>query len=121
MATKTLDQPANSGPGASATKRRYGYGTVAVHTTLASCDVIDIRDYRDIGVKPPTGVTALVVYAAETVDGTFVLVDNIGTNGSVTMTAERWFTLDTTKIGPYGFIKLQSAGATGNAAVAGKT
>ena len=121
MATKTIDAPARS-DGAAPYKRRYGVATtVAVHATLGSCDVLDARDYRDIAVKPPASVTALAVYASETADGTFVLVDNIGTAGDVTVTASKWNTLDTAKIGPYGFLKFQSTGANGNMSVVGKT
>lgn len=106
MATKTVNPPSGS-QGAESVKPRYGtIDAVAVNTTLGSCDVVDIRDWRDIAVKPSASITSLVVYASETVSGTFVIVETIGTNGSVTVVASRWNVLDVTKIAPFGFIKL---------------
>lgn len=120
MATKIINPPAAS-QAAEVTKPRYGTTTFHCDTTLADCDVLDIREWRDIAIKPVAAVTAVAVYAAETADGTFVLVDNIGTAGSVTVTASKWNVLDITKIAPFGFVKLVPTGAEGTFAVVGKT
>lgn len=120
MATKIIN-PVSGSAGADAVKRRYGtVAGVVVDTTLGDCDVLDIQDYRDIAVKPSASITSLVVYAAEAANGSFVIVDNIGTNGSVTVVAAKWNTLDTAKIGPYGFIKLVP-NVDGTVEVVGKT
>ena len=120
MATVIISPPANS-MSASPIKRRWGQVSAAVNTVLANCDVIDVRDFRDIAVKPPVSVTSLTVYSSETENGTYVIVNDIGTAGVVTVVADKWNVLDTTKIGPFGFIKLLSAGASGSAVVQGKT
>lgn len=121
MATKTID-PVIGSDSAHATKKRWGLATaVAVTSAIGTCDAIDVRDYRDLAVKPSAGVTALSVYASETVGGTYVLVDSIGTNGSVTVVASKWNVLDTTKIAPFGWIKLLAAGADGTVSITGKT
>lgn len=120
MATVVVNPGANS-LGASPVKRRWGTVSAAVNSALGSCDVIDIRDYREIAVKPPAGVTALAVYSSESENGTYVLVDNIGTNGVVTVVADKWNVLDTAKICALGFIKLVSTGANGSAVIQGKT
>lgn len=117
---KTLSAPTGS-QGAEATKRRYGtLAGVVVDTTLGNCDSVDIREFRDIGLKPSASITSLSIYAAETASGTYVLVDSIGTNGAVTVVAAKWNTLDTTKIGPYGFIKMVP-NTNGTVEVVGKT
>lgn len=121
MATRTID-PLSGSDGASPTKRRYGAINVAatVDTTLGNCDVIDIREMHDIAVKPSAGITTLTVYASETAAGTFVIIDSIGTNGAVTVVASKWNTLDITKIGPYGFLKMVP-NTNGTVSVVGKT
>lgn len=105
MPTKIVNAP-NGSQSADVIKRRYGTAAaVTVNTTLADCDPVDIRDYKDIAVKPSASITSLVVYASETESGTYVIVETIGTNGSVTVVAARWNVLDITKIGPFGFLK----------------
>lgn len=120
MATKTVNAPSGS-QGAESVKPRYGtIADVTVDTVLADCDVIDIREWRDIAVKPNGTINSLSVYAAESVGGTYVLVDSIGTNGAVTVVAAKWNVLDITKIAPFGFIKLVSS-ADGTVQVVAKT
>lgn len=106
MATKIVNPPAGS-MGADAIKHRYGtIDAVAVNTNIANCDVLDIRDYLYVALKPSAGITTLTFYGAETAAGTYVVIDSIGTNGAVTVVAAKWNALDTTKIGPFGFIKM---------------
>jgi hypothetical protein len=79
-----------------------------------------MRELADAAVKPPTGVTSLTFYGCETESGTFVLIDDVGTAGVVTVTADKWQKFPD-KIFPHGFIKMVSAGANGNAVIVGKT
>ena len=120
VTAEVLSPPALS-DGATGVKRRYGTATVTTHASdLASCDSLDVRDFREIAVKPPASATTITVHASETAAGTYVLVDNIGTNGVITCPASKWTTLDTTKIGPFGFLKFFSSTA-GEMAIVGKT
>lgn len=120
MATKALAAPSGS-QSAESIKRRYGtVAGVVVDTTLADCDVLDIREFEAVAVKPSAGITSLSVYASETAGGTFVLVDSIGTNGAVTVVASKWNVLDVTKIAPFGFVKFVP-NADGTVEVVGKT
>jgi len=120
LLTPKLNPPTGS-DGAMAVKPRYGVlTTFHTDTVLGDCDVVDIRDFRDIAVKPGATITTITIHASEAADGTFVLVDNIGTNGVVTLPASKWTALDVTKIAPFGFIKIMSS-ADGEAAMVGKT
>jgi hypothetical protein len=123
MATRTINAETNV-QGADPIKHRYGVidvAAVAHNATLATSDVIDIREFEAIAVKPQTaGTTSLSVHAAETPGGTFVLVDSIGTNGAVTVVASKWNVLDVTKIKPFGYIKFL-ANQADTVSVVGKT
>jgi hypothetical protein len=112
MATKVIE-PVLGSPSADVIKHRQGVVTgVTVDTTLGNCDVVDIRDYIYIAVKPSAGITSLSVYGSETEGGTYVLLDSIGTNGAVTVVASKWNTFDTIKMVP---------NTNGTVSVAGKT
>lgn len=117
MATVVMNPPTGA-DSASATKRRGSVASLAIHTSLGSCDVLNMSGITDIAVKPPAGVTAVTVYAAETADGTFVLVDTAGTNGVIAVVASKWNVL--AGLAPFAFIKLLATGATGTCAVIGK-
>lgn len=111
MATKTIN-PLSGASAAEVVMRRFGTTTVTCHgTDPATSDVLDKREYQSIAVKPPASATTITVYAAEAADGTFVLVDNIGTNGVITCPASKWTTLDPTKIAPLGFLKFLASTA----------
>ncbi len=115
MATVAFDTtitPANLGAPRKATQVTT---LVAVNSNQTLCDVLDFRGFRFIAVKPPAGVTSLTFYSSQTVGGTFVLIDDIGTNGALTVTASVWNNVDPTKIAPHQFIQMKSAGANGNA------
>ena len=117
---KILNPPTGS-DGASPTKKRYATQSITCHASdLAECDSLDVRDYESLAVKPPASATTITVHASETASGTYVLVDNIGTNGVITCPASKWTTLDVTKIAPFGFLKFftSTGGAMG---VVGKT
>jgi hypothetical protein len=109
MATKSFDTTVNSPH-----FRKGVASTVAVHTTQGSCDVLDFRGFKHLSVKPPASVTSLTVYGSQTEDGTYVLLNDLGTNGVVTLTASVWTSLDWTKIASHSFLQFKSAGATGN-------
>ncbi len=99
-------------------KKAYTATTlVAVNSNQALCDVLDIRSFRMLAVKPPVGVTSLTIYACNVNNGTFVLVNDLGSSGVVTLTASVWTSLDWTKLAPHHFIQMKSAGANGNAVV----
>lgn len=105
-------------PTLASTPRKGVAPTVAVHTTQSSCDALDISGFRFFAVKPPTGVTSLTFYGSQNLtDTNFVLLDSIGTNGVVTVTANVWTVLDYTKLIQFPYIQMKSAGATGNAVV----
>ena len=114
MANKAL-----AGSGDSMMLRRWGYASVVVDTVLADCEPVDIRNYGSIAVKPGAGITTLTIYASGTIDGTYVLVTDLGTAGAVTVTASRWQSL-AVGIAAMGFIKMQS-NADGTVEVCGKS
>lgn len=88
--------------------------TLAVDSTQTNDDVLDLRGVRTLAVKPSASVTTLTCYGCDTNNGTFVLIDSLGTNGVVTVVASKWNVFDPTKIGPIHFIQMKSdqAGAT---------
>jgi hypothetical protein len=111
---------ASGSDGAQATKRRYGTCLAAVvDTTLDNCDIVDVRDYASIAVKPSAGITSLTVYSSDIASGTFVIVDSLGTAGAVTVTASKWNVIDLTKL-PFGFLKFVP-NSNGTIDVVGKT
>jgi hypothetical protein len=109
MATKSFDTTVN-GP----FFRKGVASTVAVHTTQGSCDILDFRGFRHLSVKPPTGVTSLTFYGSQTEAGTYVLLNDLGTAGVVTLTADVWTSIDWTKVASHSFLQMKSAGNTGN-------
>lgn len=94
---------------------------VAVNTSQGSCDILDISGIKFMAVKPPTSVTSLTFYAATSPSGAFVLINDLGTAGVVTVTASVWTSIDYTKLAPYRYIQMKSAGANGNCEVVGST
>jgi hypothetical protein len=113
---KVLNPPSGS-DGANAIKRRWASQTSACHATdLAECDSLDVRDYESLAVKPPAAATTITVHASETAAGTYVLVDNLGTNGVITCPASKWTTLS---LAGLGFLKFFTSTA-GNMVVTGK-
>lgn len=105
MAVKRLEPIAGS-KSADVTIRRGGRALAAtVNTVLASCDVVDIREFTTVAVKPSAGITTLDVYASDVEDGTFVLVNDIGTAGVFTVVASKWQALTAAAIAPHNFLK----------------
>ena len=115
MATVAFDT--TNSPTSQSSPKKGGTITtlVAVNTSQPSCDVLDFRGFKHLSVKPPTGVTSLTFYGCNTSGGTFVLINDLGTNGAVTVTASVWNMIDYTKLAPHHFIQMKSAGANGNA------
>lgn len=95
--------------------------TLSIDSTQTNCDVVDVRGIRYLAIKPSASVTQVSFYACDTSTGTFVLVDNIGTNGVVSITASKWTTFDWTKIAPLRFIQMKSDQAGATAVVVGKS
>lgn len=120
MAVKILDAADDSLGGLGVIKKRQASVSIAVNSSIGSCDVLDCRQYSSLAIKPPTGCTGLTAYASESAAGTFVLVNDVGTNGAFNVTASVFQLLDA-KLAPYGFLKFVAAGANGNAVVVGKT
>lgn len=122
--TTMIVSPETGATGAEAIKRRYGSvlgAAVNQSVGLASCDIIDIRDYFAIAVKPSAGITQLSVYASpDKTAANFVLVDSIGTAGVVSTPASKWTVLDPTKIAPFGYLKF-IPNADGTVDVVGKS
>lgn len=88
-----------------------------VYTAMTSqglCDVLDFRNYKNLAVLPAVNQTGVTVWAASqsTVAG-FNKVNDIGTTGSVAMSATTWNSLDPSKIAPYSYLQLQAGGTNG--------
>jgi len=90
---------------------------IIINSTQSEDDMLDITGYRFFAVKPSANVTTLTFYASETIGGTYVLADNIGTNGVVTLPASKWTVIDGTKIAPLCFIQMKSDQAAATASV----
>jgi len=82
--------------------------TVQVSSTQSECDFLDIRGFKFLAVKPPASVTTLTFYGCQTKGGTYVLINDLGTAGVVTLTASRWTSIDYTKLAPHHFIQMKS-------------
>lgn len=93
--------------------RIYRTETVAITNDIGTCGVINMQNASGLAVLVPTGVTSLTYYACATTDGTYVIVDNLGTAGVSTVTAAKWFTCPA-DIFPYPFVKLLGNAAGGS-------
>ena len=119
MAVKSLEANVDQGAGV---PRRYGYNTGTFGANAGASDEFDIRHLNSIAIQPPTGCTAVTIYASVAAGGTYALVNDLGTNGVVSVTASVFQSLDITKIAPYGFIKIAATGgSTGTGTVVGKS
>lgn len=119
MASKSLEANVDQGAGVPA---RYGYNTGAFGANAGASDEFDIRHLRSIAIQPPTGCTQVTMYASIASAGTFALINDLGTNGVVSVTPAVFQSLDITKIAPYGFIKIAATGgSTGTGTVVGKS
>lgn len=95
--------------------------TVQVSSTQSECDMLDIRQIKFLAVKPPASVTALTVYGCQTVNGTYVLINDLGSSGVVTVVASVWTSLDYTKLAPHQFIQMKSDQTAANAVCVAST
>lgn len=101
---------------------RKGTATgIFVSSTLSECDYLDISGFRTLAVKPPASVTAITVYASETANGTYVIVDSLGSSGVITVVASKWNVIDPTKIAPFSFVQLLSNQTVATASVQAST
>lgn len=94
---------------------------IAVSSTQSECDTLDITAFKFIAVKPPASVTSLTFYGCDTSGGTFVLINDLGTNGAVTVVASVYQSIDYTKLAPYRFIQMKSNQTVANAVVVAST
>jgi len=92
-----------------------------VSSTQTECDSLDFTGYRFLSVKPPAAVTSLSFYGSETIGGTYVLIDSLGTGGAVTVAASKWNAIDGTKIAPFSFIQMVSNQNVANASFCAST
>ena len=99
--------------------RQYRIETISVTNDIDTCTAIDMRNASGMGVLVPSGVTSLAYYACATVGGTYVLIDNLGSNGVSTVAASKWFTVPA-DIFPYPFVKLKANAAGGSTSIAVK-
>lgn len=103
--------------------RKWGKVSLAIHASIDSCDVLDIRMMADCLIKIPTGVTSLTFYACDEEGGTFTYIKDYEGNAALVDTTGddgKWV-----QFPPYvfaaGFVKIISAGANGTATVQGKS
>lgn len=105
----------------SSPKKGVANANIAVSSTQTESDFLDFTGYRFMAVKPPASVTSLTFYGSETIGGTYVLIDSLGTNGVVTVTASVWNVIDGTKIAPFSFIQMKSNQTVANASICAST
>ncbi len=96
-------------------KRRRALASVAINTSLESCDVIDVQAIAGGSIKVPASVTGLVFYgmedASDASPGAIRVADSLASG----LTAGEWVDFPP-EVFPHGFIKIQSVGANSSAA-----
>ncbi len=95
--------------------------SIAVSSTLSECDIVDISGFRSLAIKPPASVTQITVYASETIGGTFVIIDSLGTSGVITTVASKWNVIDTAKSAPFSYVQFLSNQTVANASLVAST
>lgn len=105
MATEVLTD--NKVSGRVGIMREWGVNSsLAMNTTVASGDTLDIRGFAGASILIPTGVTSLAYYACDTATGTFLpLYDANGTQVTQTVVADRWYDMPAA-IFACGFIRI---------------
>lgn len=93
----------------------------AAFTSQGLCDVLDFRNYSKLAVRPGVAMTGVTVWACATPTGAFDKINDLGTTGSIAMSATTWNSLDPTKIAPYSYLKIQAGGTTGTILLAAST
>jgi hypothetical protein len=94
--------------------------TLSVDSTQSNDDVLDIRGIRTLAVKPSASVTSLTFYGCDTNNGTFVLINDLGSSGVVTVAASKWNIITATALAPHAFIQMKSDQASATAVVVAK-
>jgi hypothetical protein len=98
-------------------QRKWITTTVALHATLGSCGVLDIRNYAGLSIKIPASVTVLTFNGCETADGSFLPIhDNTNAALAPSVTASKWFDVPSA-VFAHGFLRIQSTGANATATV----
>ena len=86
----------------------------AANTSIASCDVLDFRNYKHLAVLPTVGMTGVTVWAAaQSTLGGFARVNDLGVTGSIAASATQWISIDPAKIGAYSYLQIQAGATTG--------
>lgn len=101
-------------------RHRWFTGSMTIDTTLGDSDILDVRQFEAVAIKPPASVTAIAVYASDSADGTFVLCNDIGTAGEITLPASKWTSLPAGFLA-HGFLKFVPTGGEGTALVVAKS
>ncbi len=94
----------------------------AANTSIASCDVLDFRGFKNLAVLPAVGMTGVTLWAAgsSTLAG-FARVNDLGTSGSVAVSATQWIAIDPAKIGQYSYLQIQAGATTGTVSLMAST
>jgi len=121
MAVVVFDSSNSPNVPASPKKGAQVTASLAAFGTTASCDVLDFRGYKYLAVLPTVNMTGVTVYAGPTPTGPWNLINDLGTTGSVAVSATTWNSLDPTKIAPYSYFKIAVGGTTGTIQVAAST
>lgn len=86
----------------------------AANTSIASCDVLDFRGFRNLAVLPTDGMTGVTIWAAgSTAVAGFKRVNDLGVTGSIAVSATQWVSIDPAKIGAYSYLMIQAGATTG--------
>lgn len=102
-------------------KGALGTVTVMAYGTNASCDVLDFRGYKNLAVLPGVAMTGVTVWAGPTPTGPFNKVNDLGTAGSVALSATTWNSLDPAKLAPYSYLQIAVGGTTGTISLMAST
>lgn len=102
--------------------RRCGQCTLAVHTSIGSCDVLMFSGWAGGSILVPASVTALTWHGSH--DGTTfsAIYDSAATSAAVTqtVTASTWVPIPSDCFA-FPFLKAVSTGSTGTATVVCKS
>jgi hypothetical protein len=82
--------------------------TLTADTTQGNCDILDIRGIRSLAVKPSgASITSLTFYGCATYNGTFVLINDIGSSGVLTTVQDQWTSVTAAALAPHAFIQMK--------------
>lgn len=121
MANAAKSFSAGTSPLSKASPKKGVATGIVVNSNQANVDSLDITGYRFFAVKPSANVTTLTFYGSETLTGTYVLINDLGSSGIVTLPASKWTVVDGTKIAPHSYIQMVSDQASATVSVCAST